>query len=251
MDGIKKVVVFFAIIMLVIAFTAPVMAQMYGGRMAQPQAGEQQAMPQQEGQELQAMPQQGGQGQQGGVPQSDKDLMATMEGRSDISMFTAAVKAAGYDQMLSQQSQDQNPYMVFAPTDESLQRDMGIADADALVSDTNSVKNLVENCIVTNVKQPAEGSKALTMTTVGGMKLTAMKSDKGITVNGIKVVEPAMATNGLLAVTDGVVGMKSVKPRVMPSVAPGGMRGGMPGGMRGGMPGGMQDGTQGDMQGGY
>jgi hypothetical protein len=83
------------------------------------------------------------------------------------------------------------------------------------------------------------------------MKLTATKSDKGITVNGIKVVEPAMATNGLLAVTDGVVGMKSVKPRVMPSVAPGGMRGGMPGGMRGGMPGGMQDGMQDGTQGGY
>ncbi len=207
------------------------MAQMYGGRMTQTQAGGYQGGGQQ------AMPQQGGQGQQGGLPQSNKDLMATMEGRSDISMFTAAVKAAGYDRMLSQQAQGQNPYMVFAPTDKALQRDMGFTDVNALMSDANAVKGLVENCIASNVNEPAEGSNTITMTTLGGMQLTAMKSRNGITVNGINVVDAVMATNGLLAVTDGVVGSQGGKPSVMPSVAPtmmpGGMRGGMPGGMRG------------------
>jgi uncharacterized surface protein with fasciclin (FAS1) repeats len=224
MDGIKKIVAVFAIIMLVIAFTAPTMAQTYGGRMAQPQAGGYQRGGQQ------AMPQRG---QQGGLPQSNKDLMATMESRSDISMFTAAVKAAGYDQMLGQQVQSQNPYMVFAPTDEALQRDMGVTDVNALVSDANAVKSLVENCIVSNVNEPQEGSNTITMTTMGGMQLTATKSSSGITVNGIKVVDAVMATNGLLAVTDGVVGAQGVMPSVAPTAMPGGMRGGMPGGMRG------------------
>jgi len=219
----KKIVAIFAIFMLVIAFAAPAMAQMYGGGMAQPQAGGYQGGGQQ------AMPAQGGQGQQGGLPQSNKDLMATMESRPDISMFAAAVKAAGYDQMLSQQAQGQNPYMVFAPTDKALQRDMGVTDVNALLSDESAVKSLVDNCIVSNFKEPQGGSNTITMTTVGGMKLTAMKSDSGITVNGIKVIEPVMATNGLLAVTDGVVGSQGGKPSVMPSVAPTMM----PGGMRG------------------
>jgi uncharacterized surface protein with fasciclin (FAS1) repeats len=144
-------------------------------------------------------------------------------------MFTAAVKAAGYDQMLSQQAQGQNPYMVFAPTDKALQRDMGVTDVNALMSDESAVKSLIDNCIVSSVKEPQEGSNTITMTTLGGMQLTATKSNKGITVNGIKVVDAVMATNGMLAVTDGVVGSQGGKPSVMPSVAPTMM----PGGMRG------------------
>jgi uncharacterized surface protein with fasciclin (FAS1) repeats len=222
MDEIKKTVAVFAIIMLVIALAAPAVAQTYGGRMAQPQAGGYQRGGQQ------AMPQQG---QQGGMPQSNKDLMATMEDRSDISMFTAAVKALGYDRMLSQQSQ--NPYIVFAPTDRALQRDMGVTDVNTLMSDTNAVKSLVENCIVSNVSEPPEGSNTITMTTLGGMQLTATKSNTGITVNGVKVIDAVMATNGMLAVTDGVVGMQGGMPAVSPSVMPSAVPTRMPGGMRG------------------
>lgn len=219
MDGIKKTVAVFAIIMLVIALAAPAMAQTYGGRMAQPRAGAYQG-----GQ--QATPQQG---QQGGLPQSNKDLMATMEGRTDISIFTAAVKAAGYDQLLGQQGQTQNPVMVFAPTDAALQRDMGISDFSALASDASALRSLVENCIVQNVQQPSEGSNTITMTTIGGMPVTATKSNTGITINGLKVVDVVMANNGMLAVTDGVVsssqGGQPATPSVVPTRMPGGMRG--------------------------
>jgi len=200
MDGLKKTVAVFAIIMLVIAFAAPAMAQMYGGRMAQPQAGGYQRGGQQ------AMPPQGG---QGNIPQSNKDLMATMEDRSDISIFTAAVKTAGYDRMLSQSQQ--NPYMVFAPSDQALQKDLGANGVNALYTDPNAVKNLVESCIVSNVNEPQQGSKTLTMTTLGGTQLIATKSDTGITVNGVRIIDAVMATNGLLTVTDGVVGMYGVR----------------------------------------
>lgn len=189
----------FAIIVVIAAFTTPALAQSYGGGMARPQAGGgQQTMP-----------------QQGGLPESNKDLMATMEGMSDISMFTAAVKAAGYDQMLGQgqqgESEQPRPYMVFAPTDKALQKDMGISDVNALVSDPGMAKSLVENCIVSNVKEPQQGSDTVTMTTIGGMQVTAKKSDTGITVNGVKVINAVLANNGMLAVTDGVVGMPGAR----------------------------------------
>ncbi len=196
MDGLRKLLAFFAILMLVAALPAPAMAQAYGDRAVQQVSGYEQGG-------RQAMPSGGG---QGGMPQSDKDLMATMEGRQDISMFTAAVKAAGYDQMLRQQGE--GPYMVFAPTDMALQRDLGARSVNDLVSDMNTAKSLVDNCIVSNVSEPAEGSNTLTMTTLGGMRLTAEKSGRSIMVNGIKVIEPVMASNGILAVTDGVVGLQ-------------------------------------------
>ncbi len=236
MDGIKKIVAIFAIFMLVAALAAPVMAQVGGGRMAQPQAGGQRAMPPR-----------AGQGQQGGGQQPSMDLMATMEGRSDISMFTAAVKAVGYDRILGRQAQAQGQYMVFAPTDQALQRDMGITDVNALVSDTNAAKNLVDNSIVAEVKEPPQGSDSITMTTIGGTELTAMKSNAGITVNDIKISDVVMAANGVLAVTDGVVGMEAGQPTASPTIMPtaspmaspmasptmipGGMPGRMPGGM--------------------
>lgn len=199
MDGLKKLMAIFAIIVVIAAFTTPALAQSYGGGMARPQAGGgQQTMP-----------------QQGGLPESNKDLMATMEGMSDISMFTAAVKAAGYDQMLGQGqqgvSEQQGPIMVFAPTDKALQKDMGISDVNALVSDPGMAKSLVENCIVSNVKEPQQGSDTVTMTTIGGMQVTAKKSDTGITVNGVKVINAVLANNGMLAVTDGVVGMPGAR----------------------------------------
>ncbi len=232
MDGIKKIVAIFAIFMLVVTFASPVMAQMGGGRMAQPQAGGFQRGGQQ------AMPPQAGQGQQASM-----DLMATMEGRSDISMFTAAVKAAGYDRMLGRQAQAQGQYMVFAPTDQALQRDMGITDVNALVSDTKAVKDLVENCIVPEVKEPPQGSDTITMTTVGGAQLTATKTNAGITVNDIKISEVVMAANGVLAVTDGVVGTGGVQPTasptIVPTASPAVMPTMMPGEMPGRMPGGM------------
>jgi uncharacterized surface protein with fasciclin (FAS1) repeats len=190
MDRTKKIVAVFAVMALVIAFTAPAMAQTYGGQQAMPRQGGQQAMPQQ--------------GQQGGLPQSNKDLMATMETTPQASLFAAAVKAAGYDTMLGQQGQAQ--YMVFAPTDKALKRDMGITDASALESDPSMARSLVENCIISQVTEPQQGSNTMTMTTLGGKQITATKSSSGIIVDGINVVDAVMATNGMLAMTDGVVG---------------------------------------------
>ena len=119
----------------------------------------------------------------------------------DLSVFVAAAKASGYDQKLK----GQGPFMVFAPTNKALQRDASINNTAAIVNDPDMAKNLVENCIVSDVKEPAQGSDEMTMTTLGGKILTATKSSGSITVNDVRVLYPIKATNGILAMTDGIV----------------------------------------------
>ncbi len=204
MDGLRKAAAVFALLVVVLAFTGPAMAQQYGGSMAQPayQGAQQGQMGQ--GQMGQGQMGQGqtGQGQQGGLKETNKDLMQTLQETQDASIFTAAVSAAGYDQKLSQ---EEGPFMVFAPSDKAL-KNAGLSDASAL-SDTDA-KSLVESCIVSKVTEPEQGSDSFTMTTIGGQTITAKKSGNSITVNGIKVVNVMKADNGMLVITDGFVGMK-------------------------------------------
>ncbi len=202
----KKLLAILALMLVIMAFAAPVMAQSYGGRMAQPYGGYQggQQYGQQYGQQQpqqQMPPAQADQGGQGGMKESKKDAIDTAAGMPDLSVFVAAAKASGYDQKLK----SQGPFMVFAPTNEALQRDASINDSASIANDPDMAKNLVENCIVADVKEPAEGSNEMTMTTLGGKILTATKSDSGITVNDVKVLYPIKVTNGIVAVTDGIV----------------------------------------------
>jgi len=203
MDGLRKVAAVFALAVVVLAFIAPAMAQQYGGGMAQPAYQQGQAGQYPQGyQQGQAGQYQQGQGEQGGLRETNKDLMQTLQDTQDMSIFAAAVKATGYDQMLSQQ---EGPYMVFAPSDKAFQK-AGITDVSAL-SDAN-MKSLVESCIVSKVTEPMQGSDSFTTTTIGGQKITAKKSGSGIAVNGVKVVNVMKADNGMLIITDDIVGMK-------------------------------------------
>jgi uncharacterized surface protein with fasciclin (FAS1) repeats len=143
-----------------------------------------------------------GQGQQGGLTETNKDLMQTMQDTRDVRIFTAAVSAAGYDQKLSQ---EEGPFMVIAPSDKAFQK-AGITDASAL-SETDA-KGLVESCIVAKMTEPQQGSDTFSMTSIGGQTITAKKSGSGITINGVKVVNVMKADNGMLIVTDSIIGIK-------------------------------------------
>jgi uncharacterized surface protein with fasciclin (FAS1) repeats len=205
MDGFKKTLVFFALMVLVTALAAPALAQSYGSGMAQqPNVYQGGMQPAGQGQMGQGQMGQAQQGQQGGLRASNKDLTATMDDMTDISMFAAAVKAAGYDKTLSE---NEGPYMVFAPSDKAIQKNLGVSDADTLVSDQKTVKGLVDNCIVSKVTEPKQGTDTMTLTSIGGKKIVAKKTSSGITVNGMKVVNVMKAENGMVIVTDGIVGM--------------------------------------------
>jgi len=193
MDGLKNLVTILALLLVVVAVSAPSMAQSYAGQM-NPQQGMGGAQ----------QPQQGQAGQ-GGMPQSNKNLADTISGMPKISMFAAAVKAGAYDDMLT----GQGPYMVFAPTDDAVQNVMGITDVNTLTNDKNAVTGLVEDSIVYQVNQQ-QGQQSntgqMTMKTLSGKTITASKSNGKITVNGVKVLYATKTTNGILVITDGLVG---------------------------------------------
>jgi uncharacterized surface protein with fasciclin (FAS1) repeats len=130
-----------------------------------------------------------------------KDLMATLESVPQLSLFTTALKASGYDEKLK----GQGNYLVFAPSDKAIMRDLSVKDVQSLVNDTSLVKGLVENCIV---YQPAgqRQNKEKAFTSLNGKPIMLLRSKSGVTANGADVLNYFSAGNGLLIVTDGAVG---------------------------------------------
>ena len=130
-----------------------------------------------------------------------KDLMATLESTPQLSLFTAALKATGYDEKL----RGPGNYLVFAPSDKAIMRDMAVSDAGALIRDPDLVKGMVENSIV---DRPAgqQPNKDKAFTSLTGKKVMLLQARTGISANGADVLNYLGANNGALIVTDGAVG---------------------------------------------
>jgi uncharacterized surface protein with fasciclin (FAS1) repeats len=134
-------------------------------------------------------------------PGNGKDLVATLESVPQLSLFTAALKVAGYDEKL----QGEGNYIVFAPSDKAIMRDLSVKDIQSLVDDKDLVKGLVENCIV---YQPAgqHQNKEKAFVALNGKQIMMLKSKSGVTANGADILNYFRAGNGVLIVTDGAVG---------------------------------------------
>ena len=198
MDVLKKVVALLAFMVILAAVAAPAMAQSsssaMGDKSAQGMQTEPQVAPKMAPNMGQAQLQ--SQAQQGQA--ATEDLMTIIENNPDLSAYASALKAAGEDQTLS----GTEPYMVFAPTDDAIKRDLGYTKADTLSA---AGKYLLEGTIVKDPKAPAEGSKQATLTSINGKRIDVMKSDSQIMANGVKIMSGTPATNGILVITDGIV----------------------------------------------
>ncbi len=130
-----------------------------------------------------------------------KDLMATLESVPQLSLFTAALKASGYGEKLK----DPGNYIIFAPSDKAIMRDLSAKDAGSLAKDANLVKGLVENCIV---YQPPgqQQNKEKPFVALNGKEIRMLKARTGVSANGADVLNYLGASNGLIVVTDGAVG---------------------------------------------
>ena len=132
---------------------------------------------------------------------SGMSVMDVLENMKEISIFTAAVKAAGYDATL----RGSGDYLVFAPTDTALGRDFSISDARGLLSDKSLLKGLLENSIV---YKPAEGGRADDdkLAALSGREVVVLRTRSCITANGADVLKVIGAGNGMIIITDGAVG---------------------------------------------
>jgi len=184
MDGLKKIVALLALMVLLAATAAPAMAQGYSGTQ-----GYQGSQDVQAGQQV-------GQAQEGQA--ATEDLMTIIENNPDLSAYAQALKASGNDKMLS----GEGAFMVFAPTDEAIKRDLGETSSTELSS---TGKYLLEGTIVQNLKTPSEGSKEAALTALNGKRIDMVKSDSQVMANGVKITNAIPATNGILVITDGIV----------------------------------------------
>ncbi|BAI62258.1 hypothetical protein MCP_2186 [Methanocella paludicola SANAE] len=133
---------------------------------------------------------------------SEKSIMATMESVPQLSMFTAALRDSGYAEKLD----GRGTYMVFAPPDKSLQRDLGVRDAASLLENAALSLGLAENGVVLNASEPDEHSKELSLTAASGRPINVRKEKTGMAANGADVIKVFKATNGYVIVTDAAVG---------------------------------------------
>lgn len=132
---------------------------------------------------------------------SGMSAMDVLEDMKEVSIFTAAVKAAGYDEML----RGSGDYLVFAPTDTALRRDFSISDARGLLSDKSLAMGLLENSIV---YKPSGGSRTDDdkLVALSGKEVVVLRTRGGISANGADVLKILGAGNGMIIITDGAVG---------------------------------------------
>ena len=125
--------------------------------------------------------------------------MTLIENNPDLSAYAQALKTSGNDQKLT----GEGAYMIFAPTDHSIKRDLGYSNATALSS---AGKYMLEGTIVQNPQAPSEGSTQAVLTAINGERIDVVKSaDSQAMANSVKMTKIIPATNGILVVTDGVV----------------------------------------------
>ncbi len=210
MDGLKIMVPMLTLLVLLAAVATPAMAQgssdtmgaqsLQGMQMGQAQQAQAQMAPAQQGQAqmapAQQAPAQMAPAQQGQA--ATEDLMTLIENNPDLSAYAMALKDSGHDQKLT----GEEPYMVFAPTDQAIKRDLGYTNATTLSS---AGKYMLEGTMVQNPQAPSEGSKQAVLTAINGERIDVVKSDSQVMANGVKITTAIPATNGVLVVTDGIV----------------------------------------------
>ena len=128
--------------------------------------------------------------------------MDTLEGIPELALFTSALKAAGYDEKLK----GNDYYMIFAPPNKAINRDLSVNSTQTLVAKPDLVNGLVENCVVSDPPELNSWTAERKMTAQNGKVVTFKKERSGTSVNGADVLKIVNAKNGVLIVTDGAVG---------------------------------------------
>lgn len=210
MDGVRWISVSLALLFIMVA---PAQAQFFGGQICDRPSG--QFMPGMEGFPFAGMGEFPFPGMGGMMPQrewsvrvrlpthgSGMSVMDTLENTRELSIFTAAVKAAGYGEKLG----GRGDYLVFAPTDSAIKRDFSISDAQALLSHKDLTLGLLENSIVYKPAEQDRRGNEIDLVALSGKEIVMLRSKSGVTANGADVLKILGARNGMVIVTDGAVG---------------------------------------------
>ena len=131
-----------------------------------------------------------------------KDVVAVAQKAGSFETLVAAVQAAGLVETL----QGDGPFTVFAPTDEAFKK-LPAGTVESLLKPENRDKLVaILTYHVVPGKVMAADVKTMQAKTVNGKKVSIKVSDKGVMVDGAKVVKTdVLASNGVIHVIDTVI----------------------------------------------
>ena len=136
----------------------------------------------------------------------EKNIVQIASGLKDFSTVVAAVKAAG----LAETLQGKGPFTLFAPTNAAFAALPEGTVASLLLPENKDklVKILTYHVIPARV--PASAIKTMMAKTVNGKEISIKVTDKGVSVDGAKVVKTdVFGSNGVIHVIDKVLLPKS------------------------------------------
>ena len=130
-----------------------------------------------------------------------KDIVDTAVAAGSFNTLVTAVKAAGLVETLK----GAGPFTVFAPTDAAFAKVPAEA-LKALLADKAALTAVLTYHVVAGKVPAAEAQKLSWAPTVQGTDLRVTKDDKGLMVDGARIVTAdIMASNGIIHVIDTVV----------------------------------------------
>jgi uncharacterized surface protein with fasciclin (FAS1) repeats len=174
MDELRKIVAVLALSAVVLAFTAPALAQMRGTPMASPTM----------------MP----------IEQSSKDMMAAMMDTKDTSMAASIMKMAGLEGMIKPEGR----YTLFVASDTALKAmspDMLNKMMEKL-KDRQTATEFVKGHMVSGMVMPNEMTEGKTLALMNGKTMTVRMMDGRMMVDNATITKAVRANNGMIYVMD-------------------------------------------------
>ncbi|RXE56237.1 fasciclin [Methanoculleus taiwanensis] len=127
-----------------------------------------------------------------------KSILETLEDSGDFSTFVQLVKEAGMENRLT----NQGPYTVFVPTDSAFAR-VSEERMKEITADTDTITIILAYHVVPGTLTSETLRTVETVRSLLGTELVIRSSNKGITVNGVPIVEAdAFCDNGICHAID-------------------------------------------------
>ena len=123
-----------------------------------------------------------------------KNLVDTALAAGNLKTLAALLESAGLAELLK----GQDPYTVFAPTDDAFAQ-LSPESLDALKKDPEKLKALLKYHVVQGALKPSDMATLTETNTLDGMPISITVNDDSTTVNGVKVGKPGSeSTNGVI-----------------------------------------------------
>ncbi len=129
---------------------------------------------------------------------SNKDMMSTMQGMSDISKAMSVMKAAGMDSMMPG-----GQHTMFVPSDMAVQN-IGMDKVNMLMKDKQMAMNAMKGHMMDGIVMPSDMTDGKTLTMMNGQTMKVGMANGQMTIDGARVTKAVQTNDGMLYVIDSI-----------------------------------------------